>query len=195
MIATFSAQGNDLRTVAGSPSRQQPPSERDFELYLALVAESLSTREAAARFGISQTRVLQVRSRVVEWLGLAPPPLAGLPAHARLRVLGEAAKLRLDHLLATARESWESSKGTTTKIRAAGRFDEITTTTTSHGDVRYLALSMQLNLGYVKLLQAIELGAIKLQTLASGDTGAGRERPPWRSGGGGQSPRGRRWLA
>lgn len=168
MIVNVQSPDSGLGKVAEPLSRQQPPSERDFELYLALVAESLSTRAAAARFGISQTRVLQVRDRVADWLGMHPPPLARFAPHVRMRVLGEAARLRVDHLLAKASESWEASKGTTTKTRSSSRFEDITTTTTSHGDVRYLLLSLQLNLGSVKLQRAIEEGAIRLQSLASG---------------------------
>ena len=52
---------------------QQPPSSRDFEVYQAVHAERLSTREAATRHGVSQTRVRQLVKRVAQWLSIVLP--------------------------------------------------------------------------------------------------------------------------
>jgi hypothetical protein len=168
MIATTPAQGNFLgtsveSTAAGSLSRQQPPSERDFELYLALIAEALSTRAAAARFGISQTRVLQVRDRVAQWLGAAPPPLGSLEPQRRVRLVGEAAMHRMEYLLSQMVEAWHASKGTTTKVRVGEGFNEVTTTCTTHGDIRYLIGASHLNSGALKLAEGLEAAVMRVE--------------------------------
>src|SRR5687768_2246455 len=118
MIATLPQQGTSSRSrIVEPPSvHQQPPSERDFELYLALVAECITTRAAAERFGISQTRVQQVRQRVAEWLGPLPMPSERLSPRQRVMLAGETGKQRIDFLTAQANEAWHASKGTTTRI-------------------------------------------------------------------------------
>src|SRR5262245_56544613 len=58
-----------------------PPSERDFDVYRLVAVEGESTRAAAGQFGISQTRVIQIRKHVAEWIADELPWLAtGTPA-------------------------------------------------------------------------------------------------------------------
>ena len=168
MIATPVQNGAAGRSrTAELPGTQTPPSERDFELFFALTAECLSTRTAAERFGISQTRVLQVRERVNEWLGTKPPPLVADTPRKRVIYAAHLARQRIEYLLTQAMEAWRGSQGTTTKVRSSDRFDEITTVTTSHGDIRYLYASIRLNEGALKLAEGLEAALARVDGLSA----------------------------
>jgi hypothetical protein len=171
MIATRTQNGASSRSRIVEPPtvRQQAPSERDFELFFALQARCLSTRAAAEQFGISQTRVLQVRDRVAEWLGTTLLPMRGnLSAGQRVQVIGEMARHRLEFLLSQAVEAWHASKGTTTKVRVGESLSEVTTTYTTQGDIRYLVGASRLNEGMLKLAEGVEAAMARLDTQASG---------------------------
>ena len=89
-----------------------PPSGRDFEVYRRVAVESASTRQAAAEFSLSQTRVRQVVKRVAEWL-LEELPVAGEEADAaHLRLGLHVAADRLDVLLCEAMTGWRKSHET-----------------------------------------------------------------------------------
>jgi len=166
MIATSGQQGASNRSrLAELPStRQAPPSERDFELFFAVQAQCLSTRAAAERFGISQTRVLQVRDRVAEWLGGTLLPLRSLSVRQRVGVVGEMARHRIEFLLSQAVEAWHASKGTTTKVRVGESLNEVTTTYTTQGEIRYLIAASRLNEGTLKLAEGLEAALMKLES-------------------------------
>jgi hypothetical protein len=88
-----------------------PPSPRDLEVYEFVAVRSKTTREAAAAFGISQTRVRQVLARVVEFLVQVVP--ADDDEHTQERKLAAAqwaAGMRLDFLYGQAMEMWRRSQ-------------------------------------------------------------------------------------
>ena len=75
-----------------------PPSERDFEVFETLTFHGENTRSTAELFGISQTRVLQIRDRVADWLGSCGPVMTRLPPEQRVHLAARMAELRLDFL-------------------------------------------------------------------------------------------------
>ena len=112
MIATASCVSEALPSAAG---QKLPPGERDFELFRFVRVELHSTRAAAEVFRISQTRVRQVVSRVVEYL--LATAREGLeededePAGS-LAVAEQIARMQLEHLYHKAMEAWRKSQET-----------------------------------------------------------------------------------
>lgn len=100
MIAA--AQGTSIRV-------KFPPSQRNIAIYRFLVAETGSTREAAAQFGISQTRVRQIARQVALWAAEALP--AGTEAHTAglLRVAEATASDRLQHFYEQTMTQWRAT--------------------------------------------------------------------------------------
>jgi len=92
-----------------APQVKFPPSHRDFEVHRFLTAEGGSTRAAATRFGISQTRVRQLSQRVVEWAAEVLPPEAEANAAGLLWVAEAAACDRLQHHYEQTMEQWHAS--------------------------------------------------------------------------------------
>ena len=45
-----------------------PPIHRDFQVYQRVILEAATTRQAAADFSVSQTRIRQIVQRVSQWL-------------------------------------------------------------------------------------------------------------------------------
>ena len=90
-----------------------PPGERDFQVFRFVRVELHSTRGAAEVFGISQTRVRQIVSRVVAYLlatareGLAEDDEE--PAGS-LAVAEQIARMQLEHLYQKAMEGWRKSQ-------------------------------------------------------------------------------------
>jgi hypothetical protein len=88
-----------------------PPTERDLQLYEAVAVVGLSSRTAAAVFGISQTRVLQVRQRMEEWIGrYVPRSVETLSPRERLIVAADLADRRSQMLFSEAMEAWRASQ-------------------------------------------------------------------------------------
>jgi hypothetical protein len=114
-----------------------PPTERDFEVYESVVVEGKSTRKAAADFGVSQTRIVQIATRVAEWIAVAVPPSKRLTPAQRLVVAGDIAGRRMDHLYCLAIQAWNKSQGPKVVERSSLSGDA-TIATESFGDVRYL---------------------------------------------------------
>ena len=83
-----------------------PPSHRDFEVHRFLVAEGGSTRAAATRFGVSQTRVRQLSRRVAEWAAEVLPPGTEAEAAGLVRVAEAVASDRLEHFYQETMEQW-----------------------------------------------------------------------------------------
>src|SRR5262245_57713020 len=67
-------------------NRELPPSERDFLVFEAIAFGGASTRQAAAEFGISQTRVMQVHRHVARWIGTSVPDDMDLTPIQRLKL-------------------------------------------------------------------------------------------------------------
>jgi hypothetical protein len=100
MIA--SAPGTSLRV-------KFPPSQRNIEIFRFLVAEAGSTREAAAQFGVSQTRVRQIARQVALWASEALPPGTEAETAGLLRVAEATASDRLQHYLTETMEQWRAN--------------------------------------------------------------------------------------
>ncbi len=120
-----------------------PPSERDLEIYEAVVIEGETTRSAANAFELSQTRIVQICERVAEWVAGTLPETPRLSRRARLRLASHVAEGRLDHLYSLAMQAFDKSLGEQTTVRVSDR-GETTTTRTSCGDIKYLSLASRL---------------------------------------------------
>jgi hypothetical protein len=116
---------------------QLPPSERDLEVYRVVVIEGQSTRAAAQQFGLSQTRIVQIRDRAAEWIATELPPTPKNSPAQRLRLAQHTAMERLDFLYSQALESWRQSHCRQT-IERSGANGITTSTRDSFGDGRYL---------------------------------------------------------
>ena len=127
-----------------STEQRLPPSGRDFDVFSAVIVGGQTTRQAAAQFKVSQTRICQIARRVQAWQAEVVPADGGLPEERRLCLAKQVAAARLDHLYGEMMAAWRSSQGETKKIRSARYGDEVTTTTISCGDPKYLLAAMRL---------------------------------------------------
>jgi len=121
-----------------------PPSERDFQVFELVAIDGASTRQAAAEFGVSQSRIVQIRRHVAEWMGAEVPPTPRLTPIQRLRVAAEIAERRADHLYSQAMEGWRASQHPQTSICRGSSGNETRTTRERHGDWRYLMAAMRI---------------------------------------------------
>lgn len=158
LAAEFGAEVTEVATGGQVEQPQEllnraPPSGRDFELFQDVVVGGGTTRSAAFRFKISQTRVCQVVARVREWIEMVVPAEDGkLTAEQQLRLAMGIAGDRLDHLYGKAIVGWNSSEGEIEKTRIMPGGDAITTKTIAYGDVRYLIAAGRLAGMRAKLL-------------------------------------------
>jgi hypothetical protein len=148
-----------------------PPSERDFELYGLVVTEGASTRAAAQTFGLSQTRVIQIRDRVAEWIASEVPPLARATPAQRLALAADIARHRFDFLYSQAMDAWRGSKGPQTTLRAGGSGGETSSTRESQGEPRYLILAARI------AERTVGLGAAIEKAMANREQGTGDREP------------------
>lgn len=125
-----------------------PPSGRGFEVFSAVILAGKSTREAAAAFQLSQTRVCQIVERVRKWqaevVGTDDADNAQPSEEQRMRLARCIAAGRLDHLYGESMEAWRRSQGELKKRRSSRFGDEVTTTAVSCGDPKYLLAAMRL---------------------------------------------------
>jgi len=91
---------------------QQPPSSRDFEVYQAVHVERSSTREAAARHKISQTRVRQLVNRVAQWLTVVLPQQADVAKETESRLAQHMTADQLHFVNQELMECWRASHNT-----------------------------------------------------------------------------------
>src|SRR5262245_5881310 len=136
-------------------AQKLPPRGRDFEVFSAVILAGKSTREAAAGFKLSQTRVCQIVERVRKWqvevLGTAHHA-EPQPSEERLLHLAKCiAAGRLDHLYGESMEAWRRSQGQLKKTRSSRYGDEVTTTSVSCGDTKYLVAAMRLSKAQAEL--------------------------------------------
>ncbi len=153
MVATLLQSDARIVPLANRPL---PPSERDFGVYEAVVVECASTRTAAEQFGLSQTRIVQIRDRVIEWIGANVPLTPRLDPRQRLQLASDVAGRRLQYFLTEAMEAWRQSQGPQTRVRTDSMGQTITTGQTSYGDVRYLNALARLNEHTIKLIGVVE---------------------------------------
>jgi len=125
--------------------RALTPSERDFQVYEAVVIGGASTRHAADEFGISQTRIVQIRKLVAEWIGKSVPANAELTPFQRLRVAADIAERRADWLYSQAMEGWRGSQKPQATICRGRMSGEVHTLRDRHGDPRYLLAAMRIS--------------------------------------------------
>jgi hypothetical protein len=126
-------------------ARQLPPSEREFDVFEAVVIDRRSTRDVARELSISQTRVCQLLKRVWQWHKEALPVLEEeFPDKAALQLMQLLAADRMDYLYALALRGFEASKGPQVKTRTGVSGDETITTTHSCGDIRYLIAAQRI---------------------------------------------------
>ena len=150
--------------------RQQelPPSERDFQVFEEVVIGGASTRAAAAMFGVSQTRIVQVRQRVAEWMGAEVPPTPRLTPLQRLRLAAHIAEGRADFLYSQAMDGWRASQQPLTSV-CHGRLGEETRTRERHGDPRYLFAAMRISERQMRLAGTIQKVLVEAEGRESGD--------------------------
>jgi hypothetical protein len=144
-LAARAALLASVPTVGSEPAFHDalPPSERDFQIFERVAVEGASTRAVAEQFGLSQTRVVQIRDRTAEWIGSEVGESLRLDALQRLRLAAHIASQRIDYLYAEAMQAWRASQGTQTTARS-GESGETTITRPSFGDVRYLSLAARI---------------------------------------------------
>jgi len=75
-----------------------PPSGRDFQIYQRLLLDGASTRQLAADFSLSQTRIRQIFQRVAHWLAQSLPASCEATDAAWLRLAQHIAADRLQML-------------------------------------------------------------------------------------------------
>jgi hypothetical protein len=136
---------------------QLPPSGRDFQVFERVVVEGATTRAAAAEFALSQTRIVQVRDRVAEWIAAEVPTIERLSPRERLRLAERIASQRIDYLYSLALEAWRASQGEETIVRA-GEVGLSRITRTSHGEPKYLAIAARLSLRQIEVARGQETG-------------------------------------
>ena len=158
MVAEAREFSSDSTSDCGSDFRRPlPPGSRHFEAYRLTAVEGLSTREAAAQMGVSQTRVIQLRDRVVDWISQELPRLDAQPPEQRLMIAEYLAVERMEFLYGASLRAWRQSQGPETverQSRPAG--DASTTIRTSHGNTRYLQQALRI---------AKEMGKFPVRTL------------------------------
>ncbi len=157
MIVHTQQMDRDAALFAAEPQvrGRLPPGQRDFQVFERVVVEGATTRQAAAEFGLSQTRIMQIRQRVAEWIGSEVPPTESLTARQRLVLAGRIAEQRIDFLYSEVMEAWRASQGPHTTIRN-GDSGETQITRDSHGDVRYLAMAARISGLTIPLSAAVE---------------------------------------
>lgn len=160
MVATLFQQ--DLSQHASQQARVPlanrplPPSERDLAVYEAVVVECQSTRTAAERFELSQTRIVQIRDRVIEWIAENVPPTPRLTPRQRLHVAEDIARRRAEFFLSEAVAAWHASKEPQTSVRTHSTGQTITTRRSYCGDVRYLTAASRLSEHALKLIGIVQ---------------------------------------
>ena len=159
--------------LAAPGSVPLPPSGRDFEVYRRTAVEGRTTREAAAEFNLSQTRVVQLRAKVFEWIGMHLPPLARLSPAERLRVAETLACEQLQQQYEEAMEAWRKSatEERSTRLIGGSSADSLTVLKESQGNPKYLRVATQISKAIAKIGMATMPDpetAIPVASLASG---------------------------
>jgi hypothetical protein len=152
MIATDEVvlgEVNELNELNRALLECRPPSEKALEALRLIDVEQRTTREAAEKVGVSQTRVRQLADQARGFLvGMSPAVKDEGLLNRQLHV-AEALQLeRLKYLYRLAMRSFRRSCGvrTTTRVVPDGLgTKETEITTDSYGDVRYMAMAMRIS--------------------------------------------------
>src|SRR5262245_4761630 len=86
-----------------------PPSARDFQIYQRLLLDGASTRQTAADFSLSQTRIRQISQHVAHWLAQSLPPSCEATDAAYLRLALHIASDRLQLIYGEAMHGWRAT--------------------------------------------------------------------------------------
>lgn len=125
--------------------RRLPPTSRDFEAFRLTTVEGLSTREAAEQMRLSQTRVVQLRDRALDWMAAELPRLETAPPEQRLAIAEYLAVERMQFLYGASLSAWRQSQGRETVERKSGATGDVSTIVrTSHGNIRYLQQALRI---------------------------------------------------
>jgi hypothetical protein len=148
MIAT-ATEVNELSELSQALRVCRPPSEKALEAMRLIDVEQRSTREAAEKVGVSQTRVRQLADQARGFLvGMSPVVKDEGLLNQQLHV-AEALQLeRLKYLYRLAMRSFRRSCGVRTTVRVVPDglgTKETEITTDSYGDVRYMAMAMRIS--------------------------------------------------
>jgi hypothetical protein len=154
--------------------RQQslPPSERDFQVFESVVIDGATTRQVAAEFGVSQSRIVQIRRHVAEWMGAEVPPTPRLTPVQRLRLAAEIAERRADHLYSKAMEGWRASQQPQTSVCRSRLGEEMRTARERHGDPRYLLAAMRITERQMHLSGTIRKVVMDAEAVREGEAPA-----------------------
>ena len=142
-----------------------PPSARDFHIYEHVAVEGNSTRQAAQKFKISQTRVCQVIRQVAAFTASVLPGIldSEVPEAQRLVMSRNVAGLRLAHLYEEAMTAWRNSRGEAWRIRdvhKAGYHDSVRTTWKQQGQLCYLMQAVKISRVAMELAIPLPLGML-----------------------------------
>ncbi|MCI0360307.1 MAG: hypothetical protein L0211_17660 [Planctomycetaceae bacterium] len=152
--------------VGASPA-ELPPSERDFLVFEAVAFGGASTREAAGEFGLSQTRIMQIRRHVAQWIATSVPEGLDLTPLQQLRLAAHVAEGRVDFLYSQAVGAWRASqKPLPSECR--GR---------SQGDPRYLMAAARI------CMRQLELAGAVRRVMADAESGSRFQVPSSKSDG------------
>jgi hypothetical protein len=91
------------------PSLPLPPTARDFNIHRMSLVEHLSTRQIAEKYGISQTRVRQLISRVTHWLAAALPVKTEAEQEQEMRLAQHLAADQFQHQIEQLRIFWDGT--------------------------------------------------------------------------------------
>jgi len=86
-----------------------PPTDRDFQVYQRVVLEAATTRQTAADFSLSQTRIRQIVLRVSQWLAESLPGRTDATDAAYLHLAQHVAADRLQHIFGQAMRDWRAT--------------------------------------------------------------------------------------
>jgi hypothetical protein len=151
------------------------PSEKALEAMRLIDVEQRSTREAAEKVGVSQTRVRQLADQARGFLvGMSPAAKDEGLLNQQLHV-AEALQLeRLKYLYRLAMRSFRRSCGVRTTVRVVPEglgTKETEITTDSYGDVRYLQMAMRISGEMAKVPDSGLFNRAYLAAAAAGEEG------------------------
>ncbi len=141
-----------------------PPKASHFHVYEATAVAGLTTRQAAEKFKISQTRVCQIVRQVVSFMGQAfIQVLEGeIPEAQRLAISRNVAGLRMEHLYNECLAAWKDSGGETWRVReplrSAGEI--VRTTSKALRKPGYLMTALNISKQAMELAIPIPIGIL-----------------------------------
>lgn len=167
-----------------------PPTARHFDVYEFVAVLGHSTRQAAEKFQLSQTRVCQLVHKVVTFMAeVMPGMLEAVPEPQRLALSKNVAALRLEHLYQQSLAAWKTSGGESWRTRAplTPTATPVKTTWKDCGKTGYLTAALKISQAAMELALPLPIGALAAdesespaepQTWELDDERAGALSPP-----------------